>query len=108
MLPKDINRLTLVGTAAAAPAVRQTAGVTIAHVSVATLREWVDRDGTERSRTDWHRVTFRGPDALLAERDIRAGSRIYVEGRIEYGYYDRDGLSIPTADIEAAGLVILK
>ena len=38
---------------------------------------------------------------------MRRGSRIYVEGRLEYGAYDREGVSIPTADVIVQEFVML-
>ena len=38
---------------------------------------------------------------------MRKGDRIYVEGRVEYDTYERDGVSIPSADLNARELVLL-
>lgn len=35
------------------------------------------------------------------------GDRIYVEGRLEYDSYERDGVKIPTADVNVRELVLL-
>ena len=35
------------------------------------------------------------------------GDRIYVEGRLEYDSYERDGVTIPTADVNVKELVLL-
>jgi single-strand DNA-binding protein len=97
----------LVGNAGADPDVRRTsAGRTVAHLSLATNRVYV-RDGEEQRRTDWHRLTFWSGAAETVERFVRRGSRIYVEGRLEYGSYDRDGVSIPTADVIVQEFVML-
>jgi len=97
----------LVGNAGADPDVRRTsAGRTVAHLSLATYRVYV-RDGEEQRRTDWHRLTFWSGAAETVERFVRRGSRIYVEGRLEYGSYDRDGVSIPTADVIVQEFVML-
>jgi len=106
-MSRSVNRVILVGNAGADPDVRRTsAGRTVAHVSLATNRVYV-RDGEEQRRTDWHRLTFWSGAAETVERFIRRGSRIYVEGRLEYGAYDRDGVSIPTADVIVQEFVML-
>jgi single-strand DNA-binding protein len=65
------------------------------------------RDGEEQRRTDWHRLTFWSGAAETVERFVHRGSRIYVEGRLEYGSYDRDGVSVPTADVIVQEFVML-
>lgn len=106
-MSRSVNRVILVGNAGADPDVRRTsAGRTVAHLSLATNRVYV-RDGEEQRRTDWHRLTFWSGAAETVERFVRRGSRIYVEGRLEYGSYDRDGVSIPTADVIVQEFVML-
>jgi single-stranded DNA-binding protein len=38
---------------------------------------------------------------------VSKGDRIYVEGRLEYDSYERDGVTIPTADVNVRELVLL-
>jgi single-strand DNA-binding protein len=106
-MSRSVNRVILVGNAGADPDVRRTsAGRTVAHLSLATNRVYL-RDGEEQRRTDWHRLTFWSGAAETVERLVRRGSRIYAEGRLEYGSYDRDGVSIPTADVIVQEFVLL-
>ena len=58
-------------------------------------------------RTDWHRLTFWNRNAQLAEDYIRTGDRVYVEGRLEYGSYERDGVTVPTAEVHVREVVLL-
>jgi single-strand DNA-binding protein len=106
-MSRSVNRVILVGNAGSDPDVRETAsGTTVAHVSLATNRVF-QRNGTEQKKTDWHRLTFWAGAAETVEKWVRKGSRLYVEGRIEYGSYDRDGVSIPTADVVVNEFVFL-
>lgn len=107
-MARSVNRVILVGNAGSDPDMRSTAsGTRVAHVSLAT--DWSFRlNGQEQSRTDWHRLTFWGTVAELAERLIRKGTKMYVEGRIEYGSFERDGVSIPTADIIVQEFLLLE
>jgi single-stranded DNA-binding protein len=38
---------------------------------------------------------------------VSKGDRLYVEGRLEYDSYERDGVTIPTADVHVRELVLL-
>ena len=107
-MARSVNRVILVGNAGSDPDVRSTAtGTKVAHLSLATDRSF-RLNGQEQSRTDWHRLTFWGRVAELAERLIRKGTKLYVEGRIEYGSFERDGVSIPTADIIVQEFLLLE
>ena len=104
---RSVNRVILVGNAGSDPDVRDTsAGSTVAHLSLATNRVF-QQNGQEQSKTEWHRLTFWGGAAQTVERWVRKGTRMYVEGRIEYGSYDRDGVTIPTADVIVQEFVFL-
>jgi single-strand DNA-binding protein len=88
-----------VGNVGSDPDIRRTAaGTPVAHLSLATNRRF-RRNGEDQERTDWHRLTFWARSAETVERYVRRGARLYVEGRLEYGSYERDGQSVPTADV---------
>lgn len=96
---RSVNRITLVGNVGSDPDIRRTAaGTPVAHLSLATNRRF-RRNGEDQERTDWHRLTFWARSAETVERYVRRGARLYVEGRLEYGSYERDGQSVPTADV---------
>jgi single-strand DNA-binding protein len=58
-------------------------------------------------RTEWHRLTLWDRLAQLAEDYVRKGDRVYVEGRMEYGSFERNGVTIPTAEVHVRELVML-
>lgn len=106
-MARSINRVILVGNAGADPDVRETtAGTPVAHLSLATDRHY-RQNGEEQRRTDWHRLTFWGKASDIAARFVRRGTRLYVEGRLEYGTYERDGVTIPTTDVIVQDFVLL-
>ena len=104
---RSVNRIILVGNVGSDPDVRRTAaGTAVAHVSLATNRRF-RRNGEPHERTDWHRLTFWSSAAEIVEKYVRRGARLYVEGRLEYGSYDRDGQSVPTSDVIVHEFVFL-
>jgi single-strand DNA-binding protein len=106
-MARSVNRVILVGNAGSDPDVRETSsGQTVANLSLATDRVFL-QNGQEQRKTDWHRLTFWAGAAQTVERWVRKGTRLYVEGRIQYGSYDRDGVSIPTADVVVQDFVFL-
>ncbi len=106
-MSRSVNRVILVGNTGADPDVRETSkGTKVAHVSLATNRSF-EQDGQLQQRTDWHRLTFWGGAAETVESYLRKGARLYVEGRIEYGSYERDEVTIPTVDVVVQDFVFL-
>ena len=104
---RSVNRIILVGNVGSDPDVRRTsAGTPVAHLSLATNRRF-RRNGEDQERTDWHRLTFWSGAAETVEKYVRRGARLYVEGRLEYGSYERDGQSVPTADVIVHDFVFL-
>jgi len=106
-MARSINKLILVGHVGRDPEVQATSnGHKVANFSLATNRR-IPRDNGFEERTEWHRLTVWNRLAELAEQYIRKGDRLYVEGRIQYDSYDRDGVTIPTADVVVRELVML-
>lgn len=106
-MSRSVNKIILVGHVGRDPEVRETqSGKKVAHFSLATNR-WSTAGGEEGERTDWHRVTLWNKQAQFAEEYIRTGDRVYLEGRLEYDAYERDGVTIPSAEVHVSEVVLL-
>ena len=106
-MSRSVNKITLIGNVGRDPDIHQTkSGTKVAHFSVATNRR-LPPGSEEEERTDWHRLTLWNRQAQFAEDHIRTGDRVYVEGRMEYDSYERDGVVIPTAEITVREIVLL-
>jgi single-strand DNA-binding protein len=106
-MSRSVNKIILVGNVGRDPDIHLTqSGTKVAHLSLATNRR-TGQEGEDAERTDWHRLTFWDRLAELAEEHIRVGARLYVEGRIEYDSYERDGVTIPTAEVHVREVVLL-
>lgn len=106
-MARNLNKILLIGNVGHDPEIRKTAsGKTVAHVSLATSRR-IPRNDRFYERTEWHRVTLWDRLAEIAAEFVRKGDRVYVEGRLEYGSYERDGVTIPTAEVVGHELLLL-
>ena len=106
-MSRSINKVILVGNVGRDPDVQVTsAGTKVVHLSLATSRR-IPRDGAMEERTDWHRITLWDRLAEIAEEYVRKGYRVYVEGRMEYGSFEKNGVTIPTAEVQVRELVML-
>ncbi|MFO1129475.1 MAG: single-stranded DNA-binding protein [Rhodospirillales bacterium] len=82
----SVNKVILVGNLGRDPEVRNLQdGSKVVTLSVATSERWRDRQsGENRERTEWHRVVvFNERLAEVAERYLRKGSKVYVEGALQ-------------------------
>ena len=82
----SVNKVILVGNLGRDPEIRSLQdGTKVANLSVATSENWRDRDsGERRERTEWHRVViFNDRLADVAEKYLRKGSKVYLEGQLQ-------------------------
>ena len=106
-MARSVNKIFLMGNVGRDPDIQQTQnGTKVAHLSLATDR-WKPNSSDETKRTDWHRLTCWNRLAQFVEEHVTTGDRVYVEGRLEYDSYERDGVTIPTAEITVHELVML-
>jgi len=99
-MARGVNKVILVGNLGNDPDVKYTqAGMAITTLSVATTSVRKDRDGNQVEKTEWHRVKLFGKLGEIAGEYLRKGRQVYIEGRIEYGSYEKDGIKHYTTDI---------
>ncbi|MCP1242826.1 single-stranded DNA-binding protein [Acetobacter lambici] len=82
----SVNKVILVGNLGKDPEVRTSQnGQKIVSFSLATSDTWNDRaSGEKRERTEWHRVViFNDRLADVAERFLRKGRKVYLEGSLQ-------------------------
>ncbi len=81
----SVNKVILVGNLGADPEVKSFQnGGKVCNLRIATSESWKDRNTGERQeRTEWHSVAiFSEGLAGVAERFLRKGSKVYVEGQL--------------------------
>lgn len=82
----SVNKVVLVGNLGRDPEARNTSsGGKVVNLNVATSESWNDRQsGQRQERTEWHRVViFNENLAQVAEKYLRKGSKVYVEGSLQ-------------------------
>ncbi len=81
-----VNKVILVGRLGKDPEVRHTNnGGKIASFSLATSESWNDRaSGERKEKTEWHRVVIFSTGLCdIAEKYLRKGSQVYIEGQLQ-------------------------
>lgn len=77
-------------------------GDKIVNMSIATAETWKDKaTGEKKERTQWHRVViFNQGLAGIAERYLKKGSKVYIEGQLETRKWtDKDGIDRYSTEI---------
>jgi len=82
----SVNKVILIGNLGRDPEVRSLQnGGKLCNLSIATSENWRDKSsGERREKTEWHRVVI-FDDRLVetAERYLKKGSTVYLEGQLE-------------------------
>ncbi|MEE0916571.1 MAG: single-stranded DNA-binding protein [Alistipes sp.] len=105
-----INKVTLVGRVGADPEVQTTPqGIKTARVRLATTEKWFNKETNQTEElTEWHNVTLWRNLADVADKYVRKGSLLYVEGTIHYRKWQtKDGVERTMTDITATELKML-
>mgnify|MGYP003624840686 FL=1 len=82
----SVNKVILVGNLGRDPEVRSfPSGGKVVNLRIATSETWRDKaSGERRERTEWHSVAiFSEPVGNIAEKYLRKGSKVYIEGQLE-------------------------
>jgi single-strand DNA-binding protein len=107
-MARGVNKVILVGNLGNDPEMKYTqGGMAICTLSLATTTVRKDKDGNQQEKTEWHRVKLFGKLGEIAGEYLKKGRSAYIEGRIEYGSYEKDGVKHYTTDIIADEMQML-
>ncbi len=104
-----VNKVTLIGNLGGDPEIRHLEnGTMVGRFSLATNENYKDKEGNWQSQTEWHNVVVWRDLADRAEKLLKKGMQVYVEGKISYRkYQDKDGQDKYATDIVANTFRIL-
>ena len=103
----SLNKVSLIGHLGADPEIKSFQdGGKIANLRIATSESWKDKQtGERKERTEWHSVVISGDGLVgVAERYLRKGSQLYVEGSLRTRKWtDRDGNDRYSTEVVLSG-----
>ncbi len=83
-----VNKVILVGYVGKDPEVRYLdGGVAVARFSFATTESYKNKEGKKIDQTEWHNIVLWRTVAEIAEKFVRKGSHLYLEGKIRSRSY---------------------
>lgn len=88
-----VNKVILIGNLGKDPEVRHLDnGRAVANFSLATSEVYNNKNGERVTNTEWHNIVMWTPLAELAEKYLKKGRQIYLEGKLQTrSYDDKDG-----------------
>lgn len=105
-----VNKVIIIGNLGRDPEIKYTqSNVPVVNFSVATSESWKDKaTGEWQEKTEWHRIVAWRHLAERAEKYLRKGKQVYVEGKLETRKWQgQDGQDRYTTEIVARELQML-
>jgi single-strand DNA-binding protein len=105
-----VNKVILIGNLGKDPEIRRLEnGAVVATFSIATSESFTDKNSGEKKEiTDWHDIVLWRGLAEIAEKYIRKGTKIYVEGKLKKrSWQDKEGNTKYNTEVIGEELTIL-
>ena len=104
-----VNKVILIGNLGKDPEVRYLdSGVAVANFSLATTESYKYKEGERVSQTEWHDVVLWRGLAEIAEKYLKKGSSVYIEGKIRTRKWeDKEGNTRYKTEIMADNMTML-
>ena len=105
----SLNKVTLIGNLGADPEVRYLdGGAVVATFNVATTEKFTNRNGEKVEQTEWFRVELWNDQAKVAEKYLKKGNSVYVEGRLRTELWtDKEGKERTSLRVRANTMQLL-
>lgn len=109
MSTRSVNKVILIGNLGRDPELRYTSsGQPVANFTLATNRQWTDREGQTQQEAEWHRIVAWGKLGEICHQYLTKGRQVYIEGRLQTRTWeDRDGQQRRSTEIVANQMVML-
>lgn len=104
-----VNKVILIGRLGADPEVRYfPSGSGVANLRIATTDGYKDKDGQYVEQTEWHSVAVFGKLAEIAEKYLKKGSLVYIEGKLHTEkWQDKEGKEKTKTGIKASEMQLM-
>jgi len=105
----SLNKVQIIGNLGKDPEVRAIpSGAKVANFSIATKESYTGKDGQKSDKTEWHNIVLWRGLAEIAEKYLRKGSQVYIEGKLSTrSWDDKDGQKRYITEIIGDNLVML-
>lgn len=107
---RGVNRVMLIGNLGKDPEIQYLEGnIGVCKFSLATTETYKDRSGKLISQTEWHTVVLWRGLAELAQKYLKRGSLVYIEGRLKTrSWEDKEGNKKFATEVVGDNLIMLE
>jgi single-strand DNA-binding protein len=103
-----VNKVILVGHVGKDPEVRYLeGGVAVARFPMATSESYKNKEGVKVDQTEWHNIVLWRSLAEIAEKYVRKGKLLYIEGKIRTRSYGDENNKKYITEIVADSMTML-
>ena len=104
-----VNKVILIGNLGKDPEVRYLdRGVAVENFSLATTENYKNKEGERVRQTEWHNIVLWRGLAEVAEKWLKKGSSVYIEGKIRHRKWeDKEGNTRYTTEILGDNMTML-
>ncbi len=104
-----VNKVILIGNLGRDPEVRRLdSGGYVARFPIATNENYQDKNGEWQQITDWHNIVVWGKSAERAEKSLRKGYTVFIEGKLRTRkWQDNEGKDRYTTEVNALSYKII-
>jgi len=105
----SVNKVILIGNLGSDPEVRYLeSGSAVAKFNIATTESYTNKNGERVDNTEWHRIELWEGLAKVAEKYLKKGNQVYIEGRIRTdSWTDKEGQQRTGVTIRASSMTLL-
>lgn len=105
----SVNKVILIGNLGADPEVKTFQdGNSIANIRIATSESYTNQAGEKINNTEWHNVVLRRGLAGIAEKYLKKGDKVYIEGALKTRkWQDQNSVDRYTVEIIAQNMTML-
>lgn len=104
-----VNKVILIGNLGNDPETRTIeGGAKVANFSIATTERYKDKNGNPVDKTEWHNIVMWRGLADVAEKYLKKGSQVFIEGKLRTrSWDDQSGNKRYTTEILAENMTLL-
>lgn len=105
----SMNKVILIGNLGKDPEVRHLeGGVAVARFPLATSESYKDKNGERQEKTEWHNIVLWRGQAEVAEKYLKKGNSVAIEGKIQTSKYtDKEGVERYSTEILGQSMTML-
>jgi single-strand DNA-binding protein len=109
MASASLNKVQLIGNLGKDPELKVfEGGNSLARFPIATSETYTNRSGEEVTQTEWHTIVLRRGLAEVADKYLKKGDRVYIEGKIRTrSWQDQSGDTRYTTEVQADQMIML-